>query len=222
MTYDGMSCEDETGLTMSDGRVTRSVAPHTRYSSEKGSTSSEKKEELVLWRKYVSSKVHKINIRALPKVMHNVLEAAAESASTSELLLSSPGYSITGESVEIVASQRKRKVGMNVEKRAKKRAKEGKSTACISRDGKLGDTPEGIMNKQKTNSNINEMRRVHVNLGREARNVWKARHGEDLPEIFPFGDTFPNIGVVWTQSVHVANGNPLYTTYHYPPLVLDE
>jgi hypothetical protein len=72
-------------------------------------------------------------------------------------------------------------------------------------------------------ANINEMRRVHhVNLGRVACNVWKARHGQDLPEIFPFGDTFPNIGVVWTQKVDVANGDPLYTTYHYPPLVSDE
>ena len=33
---------------------------------------------------------------------------------------------------------------------------EGKSTACISCDGKLGDTAEGIMNKQERNSNINE------------------------------------------------------------------
>jgi hypothetical protein len=189
------------------------------HSSEKGRTSSGKKEELLLWRKYVSSKVHKINIGALPKVC----EAASESASTrSDSLVVTPSYSITGEIAEIDSRQRKRKVGVNIEKRAKRRAKEGKNTFCISRDAKLGDTPEGIKNKQKTTSNINEMRRVHVNLGREARKGWKSRHGEDLPELFPFGDTFSNIGVVWTQSVHVANGDPLYTTYHYPPSVLDE
>jgi hypothetical protein len=181
------------------------------HSSEKGSKSSGKKEELELWRKYVTSKVHKINIPALPKVVHNVQEAASESASTESLLVSPSSSTTKCNAGKIVASQRKRKVGMNVEKRGKKQAMERKSKACVSHDG-----------KQKTNKNINEMRRVQVNLGRCARNVWKARYRQDLPEILPFGDTFPSIGVVWTQSVDVTNGHPLYTTNHYPPSVLDE
>jgi hypothetical protein len=69
---------------------------------------------------------------------------------------------------------------------------------------------------------MNEMRQVHVNLGWGAWTVWKARFGQDLPELIPFGDIFPNIGVVWMQSVDVTNGHPLYTTNHYPPSVLDE
>jgi hypothetical protein len=149
--------------------------------------------------------------------MHDTCEAA----STSELLLVSPSSTISKcNAGELVASQGKRKVGMIVEKKVKKRAVEGKSTACISRDGNIGDKPDSHRNKQK--KNIDETRRVHVNLGRVARTVWKARHGQVLPEIFPFGDSYPNIGIVWTQSVDVANGNPLYTTSLYPPSVLDE
>jgi hypothetical protein len=117
------------------------------HSSEKGSKSSGKKEELELWRKYVTSKVHKINIPALPKVVHNVQEAASESASTESLLVSPSSSTTKCNAGKIVASQRKRKVGMNVEKRGKKRAMERKSKACVSHDG-----------KQKTNKNINEMR----------------------------------------------------------------
>jgi hypothetical protein len=85
--------------------------------------------------------------------MHDIVhKAASESASMSESLLISPSSSISKcNAGEIVASQRKRKVGMIVEKRAKKRAMEGKNTACISHDGKFGDKPDSIMNKQMTN-----------------------------------------------------------------------
>jgi hypothetical protein len=121
------------------------------HSSEKGSASSGKKEEVELWRKYM--KVHKINIGALPQAMHDTREAA----STSELLLVSPSSTISKcNAGELVASQGKRKVGMIVEKKVKKRAMEGKSTACISRDGNIGDKPDSHRNKQK--KNIDETR----------------------------------------------------------------
>jgi hypothetical protein len=56
----------------------------------------------------VTSKVHKINIPALPKVMHNIQEAASESASTESLLLVSPSSSTTKcNAGKIVASQSK-------------------------------------------------------------------------------------------------------------------
>jgi hypothetical protein len=63
---------------------------------------------------------------------------------------------------------------------------------------------------------------VEINLGRSARNAWKERKGEILPDVTAFGDSYCSIGTVWTQSIALPNQSTVYTTTEYPPSVLDE
>jgi hypothetical protein len=63
---------------------------------------------------------------------------------------------------------------------------------------------------------------VPVHLKAMAQNAWKEHYGNDLPLISPFGDSYKNIGTIWTQSICEPGKPSVYTTTEYPPSVLDE
>jgi iron uptake system EfeUOB component EfeO/EfeM len=53
-----------------------------------------------------------------------------------------------------------------------------------------------------------------------AKTLWKEHYGEKMPDIKPFGDSYKNIGLVWTMCVDLQERS-VYTTTEYPPSVLD-
>jgi hypothetical protein len=63
---------------------------------------------------------------------------------------------------------------------------------------------------------------VKIDLTKLAQKAWKGRHDQNLPEMNVFGDSYKNIGTVWTQSLPSPGGNTsVYTTTEYPPSILD-
>ena len=61
----------------------------------------------------------------------------------------------------------------------------------------------------------------HIDLEAMAKTLWKERYGENMPDIKPFGDSYKNIGLVWTMCVDLQERS-VYTTTEYPPSVLDD
>jgi hypothetical protein len=83
--------------------------------------------------------------------------------------------------------------------------------------------------KQKTGSSDDDEKHgrsalncaKHIDLEAMAKKLWKERYGENMPDIKPFGDSYKNIGLVWTMCVDLQERS-VYTTTEYPPSVLDD
>jgi hypothetical protein len=42
----------------------------------------------------------------------------------------------------------------------------------------------------------------HIDLEAMAKRLWREYYGENMPDIKPFGDSYKNIGMVWTMCDH--------------------
>lgn len=59
-----------------------------------------------------------------------------------------------------------------------------------------------------------------INLFELAKDAWKECYGQDMPKPLPFGDSFPKVGMLWTQGIQLNVRETIYTT-QYPPSLLD-
>jgi hypothetical protein len=114
----------------------------------------------------------------------------------------------------------KRKASDNVERKAIKRTKNGK----VKKEAIRGYVKEKAGQKTRQADVSKEaIQLVKIDLVADARTAWQLGYGQHLPPSNAFGDSYKNIGTVWTCSLSVPNRTePYYTTNEYPPSMLDE
>jgi hypothetical protein len=212
---------------------------------------SGKKEEIDIWTSYITKKSNKINSALLPKQVQHLHRGLwgkekdkkrkavvnAEEPITKRPTIATKRNSANETSetkrptrgrlggVKSSGSAEQRKAVVNAEEPITKQPTIATKRNSANETSETKRPTRGIANwsgQSKRKRSNDTLQEVELNLGRSARNAWKERNGEDLPEITPFGDSYGTIGTVWTQSIAVSNQSPVYTTTDYPPSVLDD
>jgi hypothetical protein len=209
------------------------------FSSKKGKENTSVKEQRKLWKDYVTKASNKINLNKLPKEFHSIHLLASKA----ELVRTQDAHKVSGQKTKPSSKShlegregirmgdkktqklhgRKRKaVSSDDDEKHQRSALEGmrmgdnKTQKIPGRKRKSGSSEE---DEKPRRSLLNCAK--HINLETTAKRLWRERYGENLLDIKPFGDSYKNIGIVWTMCVDVQERS-VYTTTDYSPSVLDE
>jgi hypothetical protein len=184
------------------------------FSSRKGKENTSVEERRKLWKDYVTKPSNKIDTSKLPKEFRSIHLLASKASKASKV-----------SKAELVTTRETRKVsGEKTKPKSKTHSEgmEGNRTGIKTAQKVHGGKRKAGDSEDDETHGKNAMNSAkYIDLEVTAKLLWRERYGENMPDIKAFGDSYKNIGTVWTMCVDIQERS-VYTTTEYRPSVLDE